>query len=100
LPLSHYYKGQNKLVAIPQENSFDVWNPRNNVLKDEAQILDLINRQPNKPERFWLVHDGWCIHGSLSFNCQVLEDVVTKHFVVESTQKFFEPTKVRLLRRK
>jgi hypothetical protein len=100
LPLSHYYKGQNKLIAIPQENSFDVWNPRNNVLKDEAQILDLINKQPNNPERFWLVHDGWCVHGSLSFNCQILEDVVTKYFVVESTQRFLEPTKVRLLRRK
>lgn len=100
LPLAHYYTGQNKLVAIPRENSFDVWDPRNNVLKDEAQILDLINKQPDKPERFWLVHDGWCAHGTLSFNCQILEDVVTKYFDAESTRNFLEPTTVRLLRRK
>lgn len=100
LPLSYYYKGQNKLVAIPQENDFDVWNPRNNVLRDEAQILSLINAQPNEPERFWLIHDGWCAHGTLSFNCHVLDDVIDKFFVVESTQNFLEPVTVRLLRRK
>ena len=100
LPLGYYYKGQNNLVAIPRENSFDVWDPRNNVLKDEAQILDIINKQPGAPVRFWLVHDGWCAHGSLSFNCQVLEDVITKYFEVESTQNFMEPTTVRLLHRK
>lgn len=100
LPLSHYYKGQNNLVPIPQKNNFDVWNPRNNVLKDETQVLNVINNQPDKPERFWLVQDGWCVHGGLSLNCQILEDAVTKYFVVESTKEFLEPTKVRLLRRK
>ena len=100
LPLAYYYKGQNKLVAVPQQNSFDDWNPRNNIIKDEAQILDLIDKQPNKPERFWLVNDGWCGQGSVSFNCQILEDVVNKYFETESTQEFFEPTTVRLLRRK
>lgn len=100
LPLAYFYHGQNKLVAIPQESNFDAWNPRNNILKDEAQTLDLIAKQPGNPERFWLVHDGWCAQGSLAFNCQVLEDVVTKYFDVESTQQFLEPTTVRLLRRK
>lgn len=100
LALAYYYKGQNRLIAIPQENSFDDWNPRNNVLKDEAQILEVINKQPNNPERFWLVDDGWCAEGSLSFNCDILENVVTKYFEVKSTTEFMEPTTVRLLRRK
>ncbi len=100
LPLEIYYKGPNNLVAIPQKNGLEVWNPRNNILKNEEQIIDLFNRQPGSPNRFWLVHDGWCTHGSLSFNCQVLEDVVAKYFVVESTQTFFEATTVRLLHRK
>lgn len=100
LALSYYYKGQNKLVAIPQENDFDVWNPRNNIIKDEAQVLAIINRQPNSPERFWLVNDGWCAQGSFSYNCDILEDVVTKYFDVERSQDFLEPTTVRLLRRK
>jgi hypothetical protein len=100
LPLEQYYRGENTLVALPQKSNFIVWDPRNNVLKDETQILDIIDNQPGNPERFWLVHDGWCKHGSLSFNCQVLEDVVTKYFEVESTKSFFEPVTVRLLRRK
>ncbi|MEO7658193.1 MAG: hypothetical protein ABIV48_01145, partial [Pyrinomonadaceae bacterium] len=100
LPLSYYYKGPNPLVALPQENAFDVWDPRDNVLRDEAQLVDLINSQPNNPERFWLVHDGWCAHGTLTFNCQLLEDVVAKYFDVESAQEFFEAANVRLLRRK
>ncbi len=100
LPLSYYYKGQNQLIALPQENGFDVWDPRNNVLRDEVQIIGLINAQPDNPDRFWLVHDSWCTHGSISFNCQLLEDFVEKYFDIESTQEFFGETSVRLLRRK
>lgn len=98
--LAHYYKGQNPLLAIPREPRFDAWNPRNNVLRDEGEIVDLLNRQSGASERLWLVHDGWCAQGSLSFNCQILEDVVAKYFETESTQAFLEPTTVRLLRRK
>ena len=100
LALAYYYKGQNRLVAIPQENSFDEWNPRTHVLKDEAQILEKLDAQPNNPQRFWLVNDGWCSQGSLSYNCEILEDVVAKYFEVESGKDFMEPTTVRLLRRK
>jgi len=100
LPIRHYYTGENKLVALPKETDFVVWDPRNNVLKDEAQVLSVIDQQPNAPEFFWLVHDGRCAHGSLLFNCQVLEDVIAKHFDVVTTQNFMEPTTVRLLRRK
>ena len=100
LALKYFYTGQNNLVALPQENDLEDWNPRKNVLTDEAQILGVINRQPNAPQRFWLVSDGWCAQGSLSYNCDLLEDVVDKYFVVESTKEFMEPTTVRLLRRK
>lgn len=100
LPMAFFYKGQNKLVAIPKANDFDTWDPRNNILQDESQILNRIDEQPGNPERFWLVYDGWCGEGSLTFNCELLEDVVDKYFIVESTQEFLEPTTVRLLRRK
>ncbi len=100
LPLRFYYQGTNKLVPIPQENGTEVWNPRNNVLKDEAQILNVLNSQTGDPQQFWLVHDGWCTHGTLSFNCEILENVVEKYFVVERSTEFFPPSKVRLLRRR
>lgn len=100
LPLRYYYHGQNKLVALPQENGTEAWDPRNNVLKDETQIMNVIDAQPDSPERFWLVHDGWCAHGTVSFNCQVLERAIADHFVIESMHEFYAPTTVRLLRRK
>jgi len=100
LPLKYYYHGQNQLLAVPQENSFDTWDPRNNIIDDEAEVLNVINKQPGNPERFWLVHDGWCGQGNLSFNCQILEDIVDKYFDIERTEEFFEPTTIRLLHRK
>ncbi|MFZ1702196.1 MAG: hypothetical protein WBO10_11310 [Pyrinomonadaceae bacterium] len=100
LPLRYYYQGKNDLLALPQENGTDAWNPRNNILKDEAQILTVIGAHPSASGRLWLVHDGWCAHGSIKFNCGTLENVVDKYFVVERTEKFYEPVTVRLLRRK
>src|SRR5439155_3577920 len=96
----YYYHGQNKLLAVPQENSLDSWDPRNNIIDDEAEVMDLINKQPGNPKQFWLVDDGWCGQGNLQFNCQILQDVVDKYFEVESMREFFEPTSVRLLHRK
>lgn len=100
LPFRYYYKGANKLLPLPQENGLEVWNPRNNVLKDEAQILNVINSQTGEPREFWLVDDGWCVHGTLKFNCEILENVVEKYFVVERSEQFFPPATVRLLKRK
>lgn len=100
LPLRQYYKGRNQLVALPQENGLEKWDPRNNVLRDEAQIIERINSVQGLPDRFWLVHDGWCAQGAISFNCQMLESVIEKYFVVEHTRRFYDPATVRLLRRK
>jgi hypothetical protein len=100
LPLRHYYRGRNELVALPQENGSEVWNPRNNILKDEAQVLERINSQPNNPSQFWLVDDGWCAHGTIKFNCEILESVVEKNFLVEREERFLTPMTVRLLRRR
>ncbi len=100
LPLAYYYKGQNKLVAIPREDTFENWDPRNNIVSDEAQIMQLADAQPNAPERFWLVNDGWCGEGNVKFNCEAVEAAVDKYFDVESTKNFLEPTTVRLLRRR
>ena len=100
LPFRFYYKGQNKMQALPQENGKDVWNPRNNVLHSEEQILNVINAQPGSPQKFWLVDDGWCVHGTLKFNCDLLESVISKNFVVEDEHRFLPPSTVRLLRRK
>ena len=100
LPFRYYYKGQNKMLPLPQENGTDAWNPRNNILKDEAQILNVINSQPGDPNEFWLVYDGWCAQGTIKYNCDVLESVIDKYFVVEEKREFLPPATVRLLKRK
>ena len=100
LPLAFYYTGPNKLVPVPQANKFETYNPNDSVLKDEAQFFELIDKLPGEPKQFWLVTDGWCAHGSLSFNCELLEKIVERHFAVESSQDFLPPMKVRLLSRK
>ena len=99
-PLRQYYKGQNQLVALPKENSLEKWDPRNNVIKDEAQLVERINSAAGSAGQVWLVHDGWCGQGSLKFKCDLLEEVINKYFIVEQTRRFYEPTTVRLLRRR
>jgi hypothetical protein len=98
LPLRYYYKGQNKLVPLPREGDKNTWNPQDSVLADESQVLDVINNARGTSERIWLVDDGWCAHGELSFNCELLENVVSNYFEVEMTEHFLDPTTVRLLK--
>ncbi|MGE3467367.1 MAG: hypothetical protein AB7J13_10580, partial [Pyrinomonadaceae bacterium] len=100
LPLRHYYKGSNDLVAIPQENGTEAWDPRNNILRNEAQILSVFDAHPSTSGRMWLAHDGWCANGSIRFNCELLEDVLGKYFVIEGTENFYGPVTVRRLRRR
>jgi uncharacterized membrane protein len=95
-----YYNGPNPLIALPQENSFDEWDPRRNVLRDEQQLVDIIDLLPGGPTRFWLVKDGWCAQGSLDFNCGALERFVDTNFRVIEERQFLEPATVRLIERK
>ncbi len=97
-PLRQYYHGQNQLFALPRENSLEKWDPRNNVIKDEAQLVERINAAAGPAGQVWLVHDGWCGQGALKFKCDLLEEVINKYFIVEQTRRFYEPTTVRLLR--
>lgn len=99
-PLRQYYRGKNKLIALPQENALEKWDPRNNEIKDEAQLVERINSATGSSEQVWLVHDGWCGQGTLKFKCDLLEEVINKYFTTEQTRRFYEPTTVRLLRRR
>jgi hypothetical protein len=99
-PLRAYYKGPNYLVALPQENGLEKWDPRNNVITSEQQLIDRLETATGNAERLWLVHDGWCAQGALQFNCELLEKVIADRFVIEDTTSFYTPATVRLLRRR
>lgn len=100
LSIREFYRGKNKLVPLPQENSFDEWDPRNNVIRSEEQLTEAISKVSGDAKRFWLVNDGWCAQGTLKFNCEILEDLVSKHFRVIEEKEFLKPTTVRLIERR
>ncbi|GAC1446486.1 MAG: hypothetical protein NVSMB56_05630 [Pyrinomonadaceae bacterium] len=97
LPLSNYYKGRNKLIALPDELHSDRIDWRDFVLQDEAQIERALARA-GMPERVWLVTDDFCSYLSVDFNCGLLEVYVKKNYTIISVQNFYQ-SKVRLLRR-
>lgn len=99
LPFRHYYGGKNQVDALPQQNELTSWDPRSNVFRDEGQITAAFGRWPNSTE-FWLVSDGWCGHGTLDFNCGLLESFVKENFVTISEEKFNGWSSVRLIRRR
>lgn len=99
LPFRYYYSGGNGIDALPQQNELTSWDPRRNVFRDRDQIAAAFGRWPNATE-FWLVSDGWCGHGTLDFNCQLLESYVADNFVTVSEEKFNGWSSVRLIRRR
>lgn len=100
LSIREFYRGKNQLVPLPQENSFDEWDPRNNVIRSEEQLSAAISNASRDAKRFWLVNDGWCAQGTLKFNCEILEDFISKNFQVIAEREFLKPTTVRLIERR
>lgn len=98
-PFRNYYHGVNHLDALPQINELTSWNPKLSVFRDEAQVESGFDRWP-QADRFWLVSDGWCAHGTLKFNCEILENYLGTHFEVESSAQFAGASTVRLIRRR
>jgi hypothetical protein len=98
-PFRNYYRGINRLDALPQVNELTSWDPKLSVFRDEQQIAAGFNRWP-EAHRFWLVSDGWCAHGTLKFNCDILESYIDSHFVVISGQTFAGASSVRLLEKR
>ncbi|QQS34266.1 MAG: hypothetical protein IPM50_06770 [Acidobacteriota bacterium] len=98
-PFRNYYHGINHLDALPQINELTSWNPKLSVFRDDAQVESGFNRWP-QADRFWLVSDGWCAHGTLTFNCEILENFISTHFVVEAEEQFAGSSRVRLISRR
>jgi hypothetical protein len=99
LPLKHYYKGVNAVVPIPRGDTFETYDVRNYVLKDESEITAALSQAPGEHEQLWLITDGLCGFLGVDYRCDILEGYVAKYYIVSSDQNFYG-SRVRLLQRK
>jgi hypothetical protein len=100
LPLAHYYTGTNTLVPLPRDHSFETFDIRDYVLRDEQEVFNALEeRAPGEHDALWLVTDGVCDYLGVDYNCPALEEFVNKYYVVEQS-RVFSTTQARLLRRK
>lgn len=96
----HYYRGPNVVIPLPRDNRFDTFDIRDYILKDEAQIREVIQRKAGgDPERLWLITDGVCGFMDVDYHCNILSEFVSKHYSVEGTVKFSTTTVMLLHRR-
>lgn len=95
LPFSYYYHGTNRLVAVPRPETFDTYDIERYVIRSE---YDLRSTFPAiKPgEKLWLVTDNFCRLQTVEFNCPLLEDFVSRYYVVESDAELYG-SRIRLL---
>jgi hypothetical protein len=98
LPLSHYYRGTNRVVPIPREDRLQRYDIRHDVIDDAAEVSGLLAELPPH-ERAWLVTEHACRFMDLDFNCGILEDEISRSYTVEGSEEFYRSS-VRLLRRR
>jgi hypothetical protein len=97
LPLSRYYRGENRLVALPDGNRTDRFDLHDYVLHNEGEIRAAVGEQTG--ETVWMVTDGKCSYAGVNFNCPLLEEFIKREFDVTATVEF-KNSLVRKLRRK
>ncbi len=92
LPLAHYYRGPNRIVAIPRPVDFRRYDVTAFVIRDAAQLRSMIPPSP----RLWLVTAGGCRSANISFGCPLLEQYLARRYRVQSDASF-GGSRIRLL---
>jgi hypothetical protein len=95
LPLSYYYHGRNRLIAIPRENRWERFDLQDYVLHNEAEISRALNPYDVSGRFIWLVTDSQCSYAGVNYNCETLEGFFKRNYVLKRTQTFGTAT-VRL----
>lgn len=98
LPLAYYYSGKNALVPIPKKTQLERFDLQDFVIRDEEQLISLFSSVSGDQQQIWLVTDSTCGYLEVNFNCSLLEEFISKYYIVESDKSFFR-SQVRLLRR-
>jgi hypothetical protein len=94
LPLAYYYRGPNRIVAIPQVVNFGRYDVTGFVLRNARQIDATVPAA----RRIWLVQAGECASANIRFGCDVLDRFVAEKYRVASSASFYG-SQLRLLER-
>jgi len=92
LPLQYYYRGPNRIVAIPEAVDYHRYDVTAFVVRSADQLESAMPRQA----RMWLVTAGACNSANIAFGCTTLERYVCEHYRVDSDVEF-HGSRVRLL---
>jgi uncharacterized membrane protein len=92
LPFEYYYKGPNRVVAVPHGVDFRQYDVRNFVVDSQQQIRAVF---PNA-SRVWMITAGECKAANIDFGCAKLERYLSRHYRVQSRARFYKAT-VRFL---
>lgn len=95
LPLRRYYRGRNRLVALPRPEDFARYDLREYALTDTAQIDEALAAAGSAAGPIWLVTGESCGYLGIDFRCDLLERWVAERFTPDSTR---ELRRVRLRR--
>jgi hypothetical protein len=99
VPLPLYYRGPNRIVAVPHAMDFRTFDLRDFVLRDEGEIWTALGGRPKPGEELWLLTQGPRRYLDVAFGTDILEGVVARDFDVQEDVPFFK-ARLRRLRAK
>jgi uncharacterized membrane protein len=104
--LSYYYSGQNIIIPIPREQTFNRFNPSDFHLKDEQELVASFSKIPQDSKVVWLVtFDYHCPAEARSNSseergyiesCKILNGFLSRHYSTMSTKQFYKSSIRRL----
>jgi len=91
LPFAYYYRGPNRVAAIPRPVNFNRYDPSRFVLHS---VREAASGLPSS-QRFWLITAGECSSAELQFGCDELQAAISRYRILEDAD--FYGSRVRLL---
>jgi hypothetical protein len=97
LTLNVYYRGLNRIAAIPNPTDFDDVDSTRVLLKNDGQLRAAIARLGHPPIELWVVTTDLCHEQNIDYHCEIFERFISTRYVIVTTKDFYRST-VRLVR--
>ncbi len=88
----YYYKGQNRVLAIPRPEGFDRYNHPDDFLQNESEIFAALELVPYEADSIWVIVDcdlKSCADPVRHHNLNILQDFVASYYSVDDFQSFY-----------